>query len=75
MVYLTRKENETISAFVRRFMLRTQSSGILKEAKEKKFFRRPVSRTLRRSHALERTEKRREFAKLKKLGRLKQKQR
>lgn len=72
MVYLTRKENETVSAFVRRFMLRMQSGGTLKEFKAKKFFRRPVSRTLRRTSALERAEKRSEFVKLRKLGRLKE---
>ena len=71
MVYLTRKEQETTSAFVRRFMMRVQASGVLKEVKEKKFYKRPTNRSLRRVAALERRQRAIERARLRKLGRLK----
>jgi len=68
MVYLTRKENETTSAFVRRFMMRVQSSGILRESKEKKFYAKPINRSLRRAAAIERQKKAVERLRLRKLG-------
>jgi len=71
MINLTRKENETTSAFVRRFMMRVQASGTLKESKAKKFFRKPISRSLRRVAALTRRKKAFERARLRKLGRIK----
>lgn len=71
MVYLTRKEQETSSALVRRFMLRVQASGVLKEVKAKKFYKKSQSRSLRRAAALEREIRRGERAKLRKLGRVK----
>jgi ribosomal protein S21 len=71
MIYLNRKEQETISAFVRRFMLRVQASGVLKEAKSKKYFKKDANRNMRRVAALERNRKTTEYRKLKKLGRVK----
>ena len=71
MIYLTRKEQETSSALVRRFMMRVQASGVLKESKAKKFYRKAQNRNLRRVAALERGKRRAEYAKLRKLGRVK----
>lgn len=68
MVHVIRKEQETSSAFVRRFMQRVQSSGILKEVKKKKFFKKEINRNLRRSAALEREVKRKHYLKLRKMG-------
>ncbi len=71
MIHLSRKENETTSAFVRRFMMRVLQSGVLKEAKRKRFYERPVNRSLRRVDALERKKKAMERARMRKLGRVK----
>jgi len=56
---------------VRRFMQRVQASGILKEVKKNKFFRKKTNRTMRRVEALEREKKRAHYAKLRKLGKTK----
>lgn len=71
MVRLVKKEHETSTAFVRRFMQRVQAGGTLKEAKAKKFFAKPQNRNLRRQAALKRGEIRRDRAQLRKLGKLK----
>lgn len=68
MIHVTKKEQETTSAVVRRFMQRVQSSGILREAKSKKFFRKPYNRNMRRVSAIAREKKRGEHAKARKLG-------
>lgn len=70
MIFVSRKENETSSALVRRFTMRVQASGVLKEAKVKKFYRKPINKNIRRAAKLEREGKRREITKLRKLGRM-----
>lgn len=69
MITTTRKEQETTAAMVRRFMQHVQSSGVLKEAKSKKYFKKPVNRNIRRAAALERDKKRILRIMLRKLGR------
>lgn len=71
MIHVTRKEQESSTALVRRFMQRVQASGILKEAKKNKFFKKEKNRTMRRVEALERAKKREHYAKLRKLGKTK----
>lgn len=71
MIHLTRKEHETTSALVRRFTLRVQGSGVLKEAKAKRFYEKPISRKLRRVAALERVGRSIERKKMRKLGKVK----
>jgi len=71
MIHVTKKENETSSALVRRFMQRVQASGILREAKAKKFFRKSGSRNMRRHAAIEREKKRVVYKKLWKMGKKK----
>jgi ribosomal protein S21 len=75
MINVTRKEQESSTALVRRFMQRVQASGVLKEAKRNKFFKKETNRTLRRAEALEREKKRAHYAKLRKLGKTKEPQR
>lgn len=75
MVKITKKSDESPTAFVRRFSQRVLASGLLREAKTKKYYHRRVSRTLRRAAALERKKMGAEFVKLRKLGRLKPKKR
>lgn len=71
MIHIAKREQETSSSLVRRFLQRVQSSGLLKEAKTKRFYQRPMSRNLRRAAALERNGMRQEFKRLWKLGRIK----
>jgi len=71
MVHITKKDHETSAALVRRFMQRVQASGILQEAKKKKFQAKKTSRNLRRRAALKRNERRLHYARLRKLGKVK----
>lgn len=71
MVYVIKKENETSSALVRRFMQRVQASGVLREAKKKKFFRGTENRNMRRQAAVERAKKTETYLKLWKMGKTK----
>lgn len=71
MIHIAKKDQETASSLVRRFLQRVQGSGLLKEVKTKRFYHKPVSRNLRRASALEREGMRQEFKRLWKLGRIK----
>ncbi len=51
-----------------RFTKRMQHSGILKEAKKRRFSQRPVNRNKRRLSALHREVKKKEVEKMRKLG-------
>ena len=68
MIYISKKEQETSAALVRRFMQRVQASGVLKEAKSRKFYKKPPNRSMRRVAALEREKKRAEQMRLRKYG-------
>jgi ribosomal protein S21 len=70
MIYVSKKEQETSAALVRRFMQRVQASGVLKEAKGRKFYKKPSNRNMRRVAALEREKKRAEQIKLRKYGKV-----
>jgi len=69
MVYIRRKEQENISAFVRRFIQRVQASNVLKEVKTKKRYSKPISKNVRRGTALEREKMRQYYRTQRKLGR------
>ena len=71
MVHVIRKENETSSSFVRRFVQRIQASKVLKESKSKKFYQKPLAKNARRKSAIERTRKSAQYAELRKLGKVK----
>jgi len=63
-----KREGESASSLIYRFTKKTQQSGVLKEAKKRRFRARPVSRVKRRLSALHRAQKKAEFARAKKLG-------
>lgn len=63
-----KKENESASSLIYRFTKKTQQSGILKEAKKRRFHSRPVSRIKRKFSAIHRAHKRADFERAKKLG-------
>jgi len=64
-----RREGEPTNAFLYRFSKKIQQSGILREAKKRKFRARPVSRLKRKLSALHREQKKKEIVKARKTGR------
>ena len=65
---LKRREGEPVNAFLYRFSKKVQQSGILREAKKRKFRHRPVSKYKKRLSALHREQKKKEVEKAKKMG-------
>jgi len=65
---LKRKEGESVSSFLYRFNKKIQQSGVLREAKKRRFYTKPVNRLKRKLSALHRETKAREREVAKKLG-------
>ena len=65
---IKKQERETSQSLARRFGRRMQQSGILLRARKTRFRSRPKSRQAKKRAALRREELRKEYAKLKKLG-------
>ncbi len=61
---------ETSQSLIYRFGKKIRKSGILLEARKRRFKEKEKSRQLLRRSALRREEKRKEYEKLKKLGKL-----
>jgi ribosomal protein S21 len=68
MIETKKKEGESVSALFFRFSRRVKRSGILKEAKSRRFHDRPTSRVKRRISAIHREGKKREIERMKKAG-------
>ena len=68
MIESKKKEGESSSSLFFRFSKRVRQSGVLVEARRRRFRSRPVSRRARRISAQYRASKRIETARLKKLG-------
>ena len=66
-----KQERETAQSLVRRFGKRIQQSGILLRARKTRFQLRPKSHQGKKKAALRREELKKEYKKLKKLGKLK----
>jgi ribosomal protein S21 len=66
-----KQERETTQGLVRRFTKRVQRSGILLRARKSRFHQRPKSRQMKKKAALRREKLKKEYEKLKKLGKLK----
>lgn len=66
-----KQERETAHSLVRRFTKRMQQSGILLRARKNRFQTRPKSPQAKKKAALRREELKKEYQKLKKLGKLK----
>ncbi len=65
---IERQSKETPQSLVYRFTKAVQKSGLLVEARKRRFEERKKSDNLQKRAALLREEKRREYEKLKKLG-------
>lgn len=75
MVYVKRKERETIPAMLRRFTRRVQQSGILLRARKIRFYESKPTKRAIRLRALKRAELLKERERLIKLGKLKESER
>ena len=67
-IEIKKKEGESSSAFLYRFTKKMQQSGVLKEAKKRKYATRSVNRNKRKGVALYKEMKKKETEKAKKLG-------
>lgn len=67
-IKVKRKEGETPSSLIYRFSKRVQHSGVLKEAKKRRFSSRRQNRAKRLVSALYREKKKAEMERMKKLG-------
>jgi len=70
-----KQERETSQDVIRRFTKRIQQSGLLLRARKIRFRVRRKSRQMKKRAALRREEIKKEYAKLKKLGKIEQKRR
>ena len=68
MVEVRKEEGETFGSLLYRFNKKIQQSGVLKEAKKRRFYKRSENRNQRRVSAVRRVGKRQEMEKAKKLG-------
>jgi ribosomal protein S21 len=68
MLQIKKKEGESAASLLYRFNKRIQQSGILREAKKRKFHSRSANKNKRLVSALHREQKKAEFIRKKKLG-------
>lgn len=68
MIEVRKKEGESAGTLIYRFTKKVQQSGVLREAKKRRFSHRPANRFKRRLSALHRETKKQELEKAKKLG-------
>ena len=67
-IEVRKKENESPSYLINRFTKKMLQSGVLREVKNRRFYKRVVNKSRRRVRALHREEKKKEFLRAKKLG-------
>ena len=67
-IEVKRKEGESVSSLLFRFNKRVKHSGILKEAKKKRFRQRPVNKIKVKLSAIYKAKKAQEMKRMKKLG-------
>jgi len=70
-----KQERETSQSLVRRFQKRIQQSGLLLQARKIRFRQRRKSEQMKKRAALRREELKKEYEKLKKLGKISEWQR
>ena len=67
-IEVKKREGESIGSLLYRFTKKMQQSGVLREAKRRRFHNRPTSRIKRKSSALHRAGKQKEMERARKLG-------
>ena len=68
MVEIIKKDGESASSMIYRFTKKMQQSGILREAKRRRFYARTESKLKKKISALYKADKKVEMARQKKLG-------
>ncbi len=68
MVEVYKKPGESVSSLVKRFSWKVLRSGILLEAKKRRFYNPSINKNARRKNALYRIKKTKEIERKKKLG-------
>lgn len=63
-----KREGESVNTLIYRFGRKVQQSGILREAKKRRFYERNVNRNVRRRSALHKDKRKQEIEKSKKMG-------
>lgn len=67
-ITIKKRENETVNSLIFRFNKRIRQSGVLKEARKRRFRDRPQNKRAKKESTLYRLEKRREIERKKKFG-------
>ena len=67
-IEVRKKEGESVGTLIYRFTKRVQQSGVLREAKKRRFYSRVTNRLKRKLSALHRDGKKKEMDRAKKLG-------
>ncbi|OGZ46328.1 MAG: hypothetical protein A3F26_03385 [Candidatus Ryanbacteria bacterium RIFCSPHIGHO2_12_FULL_47_12b] len=70
MVEVRRREKESTGSLLRRFTRKVQQSRVLIDARAHTFRSRPKSKTKKQRDAVRRVQKRREYERLRKLGKI-----
>ena len=70
VIEIKKNGTESSASIMRRFSRRVRESGIVKHVKENRYSERKPSTFVMKKNALKRMEKREEYAKLKKLGKI-----
>ena len=68
MISVKKRKGESSNSLMYRFNKKMRQSGVVKEARNRRFTTRAVSKTKRRQSALHREEKKLDYLKKKKLG-------
>jgi ribosomal protein S21 len=68
VIEVKKRENENLNSLLFRFQKRIKQSGVLREARKRRFHSRNVNRIKRRTSALYRSKKEREIAHERKYG-------
>lgn len=69
-IEINRNNNENVMSMLRKFTRRVRDAGFINEVKSRRYFKRSDSDLRKKQSALNRMEKRREYNKLYKLGRI-----
>ncbi|MCR4275349.1 MAG: bS21 family ribosomal protein [Candidatus Wolfebacteria bacterium] len=67
-ISVKRREGESASSFLYRFTKKMQQSGVLREAKKRRFTHRNINKNKRKASALYKSQKMKEVLAAKKLG-------
>lgn len=73
MIKVDRKDDETVESLIRRFKKKVLQNGVIFEARKRRFYEPPKSKTQKRMEAKRRSEIRAEKEHLKRIGKLEQK--